>query len=46
MTLDEMIQESISTGKPLEFTKDDLNGGQYKLLSGTSIEIENQINKL
>lgn len=46
MTLDEMIQESISTGKPLEFTKDDLNGGKYRLLSGTSIEIESQINKL
>lgn len=46
MTLDEMIQESISTGKPLEFTKDDLNGGQYRLLSGTSIEVESQINKL
>ena len=46
MTLDDMIQESISTWKPLEFTRDDLKEGRYRLLSGTSIEVENQINKL
>lgn len=46
MTLDDMIQESISTWKPLEFTRDDLKDGRYRLLSGTSIEVENQINKL
>lgn len=46
MTLDEMIQESISTWKPLEFTRDDLNGGKYRLLSWTSVEVGNQINKL
>lgn len=46
MTLDDMIQESISTWKPLEFTRDDLKEVKYRLLSGTSIEVENQINKL
>lgn len=46
MTLDEMIQETISTGKPLEFKKEDLKNSRYKLISWTSIEVENQINEL
>ena len=46
MTLDEMIQESIETWKPLEFKKEDLNSARYKLVSWTSIEIEMEINRL
>lgn len=46
MTLDEMIQESISTGKPLEFSREDLKDSRFKLISWTSIEVESQINKL
>lgn len=46
MTLDEMIQESIDTWKPLQFTRDDLDKKKYKIIGWTSLEVEKEINRL
>lgn len=46
MTLDEMIQESIETWKPLEFKREDLEETRFKLISWTSLEVEKEINRL
>ena len=46
MTLDEMIQESIESWEPLKFTRDDLDKKRFKIVWWTSLEVENEINKL
>ena len=44
--LDEVIEKAIATGQPIEFTKEDLENKQYRLVGWTSIEIEREINRL
>lgn len=43
---DIFIKQAIATWQPIEFTKDDLENKQYRLLWWTSLEIEKEINRL